>query len=1154
MKILIRFVIVLSLIPSTVFSQVLLEWERLYGGPGNFGRASAIAVDPQGNSHIAGWLKEGTLSNLVGVVKYNPAGVLQWVRTMSMGESGVNNQHIALDPQGNVIVVGLVPGASGYGFVLKYNASGAQQWIATKPGTLWKYCVTDSAGNIYVGGETSTTPTSGVDFIVAKYTATGSENWVRTYSGTGNYADGLQGIAVDRNGNVLVTGYSQRSSTTTDTDYLTIKYSPNGVQQWTRFYSGIAGVGTDVPRSMAIDGGGNIYVTGGSQSSGGHTDCATIKYSPDGAELWVYRYNGPGNSNDNGYKIAIDNQGNVLVAASTLSFATGEDIVTIKLSSSGTMLWNERYMGPTTTRDIPVALAVDRDNSVYVSGNSGTSVLEGVTVKYSSGGALQWVRRYSGPENYAWVADMGVDTSRNVFVAGSIITAGSPNPNNSFATLKYTQAPQFINITLPAFGEVVISNEPYDIRWNAGGLDSLRVEFSKDSGRTFTVLARNVPASAGRFAWMVPDTFSRKCIVRISNAADTMQRRESPLFKIKPYHLTRIDNEGDYEPYSPDAFGWQFNNSASNLWPQSWWSQFDYLNGIDPYTNTSYPEEFVASQPSDFPDWPLFVRTFGVEQCYQDVTTATYSPTAVNYWLASVQQWKGSCDGISLTSLMAFDYQQQFQTAFPEVGVFTYLYDLPVSDMRRRVINQIRNHFLGAEHLAYYDSNIKNTLRQTLQELKDILGSEFPSGRYLYISDSLLTKSHAVVPFRLERRAGPAGIYDLLIYDPNCPGGNCQGGYYQVVIDSAANRWQYLAQGWSGGRLFLMDAAGTYFNRPSLPGSETSASRNVPASVQLLTPGGAAIAITDSAGRTAGFSDSTAFSNIPGVTPIVPPTSRYQPPIGYTLPNERYAVRMHAFQDSSVMLSVFAGKQSFGYRRQDAAINQTDLLSFKNDIAVGSDDAALKRISLFAIARLTGSERMTQVLDCSIGLNDSLRLLPVDSNKVALANYGAQTSYTLKLSLSGSHAKGRFLSAGVTLQGNSTHIVTPNWDNLRNPVRIYIDIGNNGTIDDSISVSSIVDVHESNPSLVPRKFHLAQNFPNPFNPTTEIRYQISEADHVTLKVYDVLGREVAALVNEVQGPGLKSVTWNATGNASGVYYYTLRQGASQQTRTMLLIK
>jgi hypothetical protein len=89
---------------------------------------------------------------------------------------------------------------------------------------------------------------------------------------------------------------------------------------------------------------------------------------------------------------------------------------------------------------------------------------------------------------------------------------------------------------------------------------------------------------------------------------------------------------------------------------------------------------------------------------------------------------------------------------------------------------------------------------------------------------------------------------------------------------------------------------------------------------------------------------------------------------------------------------------------------------------------------------------------------------------------------------------------------------------------------------------------------LPRQFELLQNYPNPFNPTTEIRYRTPEAGLTSLKISDLLGREVAVLVDEVQDAGLKSVRFDASDLATGVYYYTLVAGKIARTKMMILIR
>jgi hypothetical protein len=93
-----------------------------------------------------------------------------------------------------------------------------------------------------------------------------------------------------------------------------------------------------------------------------------------------------------------------------------------------------------------------------------------------------------------------------------------------------------------------------------------------------------------------------------------------------------------------------------------------------------------------------------------------------------------------------------------------------------------------------------------------------------------------------------------------------------------------------------------------------------------------------------------------------------------------------------------------------------------------------------------------------------------------------------------------------------------------------------------------------NQAQAPLEFTLAQNYPNPFNPTTVFSYQLPVASEVKLVVYDMLGREVAKLMEGVEEPGYKSVEWNAGAVASGVYFYRLTAADFAQTRKLLVLR
>lgn len=108
--------------------------------------------------------------------------------------------------------------------------------------------------------------------------------------------------------------------------------------------------------------------------------------------------------------------------------------------------------------------------------------------------------------------------------------------------------------------------------------------------------------------------------------------------------------------------------------------------------------------------------------------------------------------------------------------------------------------------------------------------------------------------------------------------------------------------------------------------------------------------------------------------------------------------------------------------------------------------------------------------------------------------------------------------------------------------------------DHNLIGTTILDVGGGSINTIPPNPSLTQNYPNPFNPVTTIRYQLTTQSHVTLTIFDVLGCEVATLINRVEEPGYKSVKFDASKLPSGVYFYRLQAGSFVQTNKMLLMK
>ena len=121
-----------------------------------------------------------------------------------------------------------------------------------------------------------------------------------------------------------------------------------------------------------------------------------------------------------------------------------------------------------------------------------------------------------------------------------------------------------------------------------------------------------------------------------------------------------------------------------------------------------------------------------------------------------------------------------------------------------------------------------------------------------------------------------------------------------------------------------------------------------------------------------------------------------------------------------------------------------------------------------------------------------------------------------------------------------------NWDDFTNRLRFLADYETGNIL--------IVSDVEENHSNVPDNFILHQNFPNPFNPSTTISWQSPVSSWQTLKVYDILGNEVATLVNEEKPAGNYEVNFDASGLTSGIYFYQLKVGKFVQTKKMILLR
>lgn len=295
-----------------------------------------------------------------------------------------------------------------------------EAWVKRCPGGPPAFALVDGSNNIIVAGSGGN---YGGGFVTIKYSASGSPLWTNRYDVTTNSLTSATGVTVDHNNDVVVTGRSRITGGDYQFDYATVKYSSAGVPLWTNRYNANAGPSSDDEATgVAVDSSNNVIVTGYSANASNY-DAVTIKYSSGGLPLWTSRYDGPPQSEDKALAVAVDGNDNIIVTGYTGSPTNifSDDFLTIKYSTAGVPLWTNIYNGPANSVDTAGFIFIDSSNNISVAGGSAANLGDPyhsdlVIVNYSAIGTPLLTNRYAlcdGP------AAMVVDGSNSVIIADS---------------------------------------------------------------------------------------------------------------------------------------------------------------------------------------------------------------------------------------------------------------------------------------------------------------------------------------------------------------------------------------------------------------------------------------------------------------------------------------------------------------------------------------------------------------------------------------------------------------------------------------------------------------------------------------------------------------------------------------------------------------
>ncbi len=298
-----------------------------------------------------------------------------------------------------------------------------------------KDMVIDASGNIYVAGTKTVTGYDEHDIIVLKYNSSGVLLWDFVYNGNGNADDVANSCVLDSSGNLFVTGKSFGIGT--GYDIITMMIDSSGTLSWNRIFSNGSGNTTEAGIFIVENHSNEFFVCGT-----GSGDLILLKYDQFGTLLWERTFNSIIYGYDDVNYLKLDHNGNIIVTGNTTDVSGWQDILLLKYSSDGMLIWSKSFGLNQNWNEYPYSCTVDDDNNIYLTGEYTNYIhSDCITLKYTPGGNLEWYRLFNGTINeIALGLDIRIDRTGNIVVAGQCLT----NSLIDAVILKYNPAGELI--------------------------------------------------------------------------------------------------------------------------------------------------------------------------------------------------------------------------------------------------------------------------------------------------------------------------------------------------------------------------------------------------------------------------------------------------------------------------------------------------------------------------------------------------------------------------------------------------------------------------------------------------------------------------------------------------------------------------------------
>jgi hypothetical protein len=241
--------------------------------------------------------------------------------------------------------------------------------------------------------------------------------WRKTIKGSVQSINSAVGITVDKSGNVFVAGTSYEVDSSKK--MILVKFDSSGTEQWRRLFQPESHTDA-IAVAVATDISGNSVITGTIKNVAGNTDIITMKFSPEGILVWQNIYAGKAGLFDAPASVAMDKKGNVFVCGHEAAAEANPDLVLIRYNIAGEQTYSKNYSS--LKMDAAVGVLTDDSCNAYVCGNIlvSTRTADMIVLKFDSTGNQKWSFIYDGPQHAVDICtDFAFDDSSNIFITGT---------------------------------------------------------------------------------------------------------------------------------------------------------------------------------------------------------------------------------------------------------------------------------------------------------------------------------------------------------------------------------------------------------------------------------------------------------------------------------------------------------------------------------------------------------------------------------------------------------------------------------------------------------------------------------------------------------------------------------------------------------------